>query len=345
MHLPSGTTQVSSGGARITGGWDPAQEPAAIRCQSCRERLRRGDLRRSPPLLGRDSPGAAVENSWVVGRLGPSLDLDGEDTLDCPQPVDHTVDRSKIAPGTASHRLPLGVPWNTSEALQDQSVSGRLTPIPMPHVEAAGFSPSPIVGARREAHLSAKQHQAEEVPRFSRAHAHGRWAQRPSSEALQGSQATRSDDPDQEHLITAVVSGTAPFEPPPAAPRLTHPKRYRIRKTRDYRWVQGRGRKLRQEFLLAIALSGSTGVARMGITVSRKVGNAVTRNRVKRWLREAIRHERIGLEGVWDVVFIAHPSSANASASAIREDVSAVVRRLSSPSGFSDRQRTSRRRS
>ena len=125
------------------------------------------------------------------------------------------------------------------------------------------------------------------------------------------------------------VSSKASGEQPTASPRLTLPKRVRIRKTRDYRWVQGRGRKLRQTFLLAIAISGATGVARMGITVSRKVGNAVTRNRVKRWLREAIRHERIDLEGVWDVVFIAHPSSANVGAQAIRDDVAAVVRRLS----------------
>ena len=56
---------------------------------------------------------------------------------------------------------------------------------------------------------------------------------------------------------------------------------------------------------------GSEEGSRFGITVSRKVGNAVTRNRVKRWLREAIRHERDGLDG-GDVVFIAHPQAATA---------------------------------
>jgi ribonuclease P protein component len=68
------------------------------------------------------------------------------------------------------------------------------------------------------------------------------------------------------------------------------------------------------------------GVARFGITVSRKVGNAVVRNRVKRWIREAIRHERGELRGV-DLVFIARRSSANAGFSEIQSDVIAALQR------------------
>ena len=74
-----------------------------------------------------------------------------------------------------------------------------------------------------------------------------------------------------------------------------------------------------------------TGESRVGITVSRKVGNAVVRNRVKRWLREAIRHERPRLAAgarAWDIVLIAHPSAADADYARMRSDVAAVFDRI-----------------
>ena len=67
-------------------------------------------------------------------------------------------------------------------------------------------------------------------------------------------------------------------------------------------------------------LPSSEQVARYGITVSRRVGNAVTRNRVKRWLREVIRHQWQSLEGAWEIVIIARPSAATAGLQILEEE-------------------------
>jgi len=64
------------------------------------------------------------------------------------------------------------------------------------------------------------------------------------------------------------------------------------------------------------------------LTVSKKVGNAVARNRVKRWLREAARHELHRLTRPVDVVLIAHPRAAEASAEALRAEVRGVFREV-----------------
>lgn len=66
---------------------------------------------------------------------------------------------------------------------------------------------------------------------------------------------------------------------------------------------------------------------RFGLAVSKRVGNAVHRNRVKRWIREAVRHERAGM-GPVDVVFIARNDAADAGLDAIRSGVALAFARI-----------------
>ena len=63
----------------------------------------------------------------------------------------------------------------------------------------------------------------------------------------------------------------------------------RLRKRREFLAVR-RGEKRRGRlFLLEVLDRGDDAPARVGITVTKKVGNAVVRNRVRRRLREAVR--------------------------------------------------------
>ena len=68
--------------------------------------------------------------------------------------------------------------------------------------------------------------------------------------------------------------------------------------------MQQRGRKLYAGEVLVLALDAGRARPRIGITVSSKIANAVGRNRVKRWVREAFRAAQAELPPV-DLVVIA----------------------------------------
>ncbi|MCB9780445.1 MAG: ribonuclease P protein component [Alphaproteobacteria bacterium] len=102
----------------------------------------------------------------------------------------------------------------------------------------------------------------------------------------------------------------------------------RLRKRADYQRVQGNGRRHRERDLLLLYLPSDEPGTRVGITASRKVGGAVVRNRVKRWLREAIRHEHHALPAGLDVVIIAHASAADAGADGLRGQVRQAFGRI-----------------
>jgi ribonuclease P protein component len=86
----------------------------------------------------------------------------------------------------------------------------------------------------------------------------------------------------------------------------------RLKKRPDFLNVRN-GRKLRGPlFLIETKARENGGGARYGLTVSKKCGNAVKRNRIRRRLKEAIRlHAGIDMAAATDYVIIARPELAD----------------------------------
>lgn len=78
----------------------------------------------------------------------------------------------------------------------------------------------------------------------------------------------------------------------------------RIRSAADFRQIYRRGRSIADRRLVVYGLPAEAGRLRLGLSVSRKVGSAVARNRWKRLLREAFRLSRHELPKGLDLVVI-----------------------------------------
>lgn len=73
--------------------------------------------------------------------------------------------------------------------------------------------------------------------------------------------------------------------------------------------------------MLIVFARGDGGPARIGVTVSRKVGNSVVRHRVKRWVREAFRRNKSAFAPGTDFVAIAREGKVPPSFAVVRDEL------------------------
>jgi ribonuclease P protein component len=121
---------------------------------------------------------------------------------------------------------------------------------------------------------------------------------------------------------------TAPSPDDAARPDQRFRPHERIKKRREFLRVQHHGQRWVCRRLVVLALPSEVGRSRIGLTVSRKVGNAVVRARVKRRLREAWRLHKPEWPAETDVVVIARSAAATASMTRLRDDLFAWARQF-----------------
>ncbi len=104
-------------------------------------------------------------------------------------------------------------------------------------------------------------------------------------------------------------------------------QRLRLHKTEDFARVRQHGRVYTHSDLLLSLAPNSLDHNRYGFITSKRLGKAVVRNRVRRRLRESIRHLHPHLSTGYDVVLIARPGAALQPFSALHRIIEGLARR------------------
>ena len=169
--------------------------------------------------------------------------------------------------------------------------------------------------SRREANLSAESHSKEAKPWFPGADADSK---RPGGH--QAPQSKRAQTPGRLRLLQVKVGG--------GATRLRRTDR--LRKSRDFQRISREGvRKASPHFVMVVGekWQDREGLGPvLGVTVSKKVGTAVERNRVKRRIREWFRWNRAALPQTAAVVVIARRGAAQLGAAETQWELGSLLR-------------------
>jgi ribonuclease P protein component len=102
----------------------------------------------------------------------------------------------------------------------------------------------------------------------------------------------------------------------------------RVRRRSEFLRIQRQGRKVATRSFLLFLRKNGLGRARLGVTVSKRVGNAVRRNRLKRLVREVYRRHRGAFPGDADLVVVAKKTATVDSYEEVQGELLKSMRKL-----------------
>jgi len=114
--------------------------------------------------------------------------------------------------------------------------------------------------------------------------------------------------------LTATIA--APMSPTPPTDERFRP-RERLRLEKDFERVIKKGKRAGDDRLLVYALANDLGWSRLGISVPKRIGNAVRRHYVRRRIREAFRRHKPDFPPGFDFACVARPRAVDPDANLV----------------------------
>jgi ribonuclease P protein component len=106
------------------------------------------------------------------------------------------------------------------------------------------------------------------------------------------------------------------------------PSKVRIVRSSDYRAIYKVGRKIHSRRFILFVRNNDIGLPRLGLTVSRKVGGSVVRNRLKRLFREIFRRSFGEIPNQLDIVINVKSCCVGAGYNELRTEFLDIVQKM-----------------
>ncbi|NLK20578.1 MAG: ribonuclease P protein component [Epulopiscium sp.] len=100
-----------------------------------------------------------------------------------------------------------------------------------------------------------------------------------------------------------------------------------LKKNYEFRIVYNKGTSIANRFLVMYRLKNGKDINRLGISVSKKVGNSVIRNRITRLIKESYRLQENKIKRGWDIVIIARVPSKDLDYKEIYKSLTHLLKR------------------
>lgn len=104
-------------------------------------------------------------------------------------------------------------------------------------------------------------------------------------------------------------------------------KKFKLTQNKEFRVVYRKGKSYSNEMLVLYVYKTKNDYTRFGISVSKKVGKSVVRNRVKRLIKESYRLNCHKIKKGYDLVFIARTLSSNKNYTSIENSLINLVKK------------------